>query len=524
MREMLTARSRWPYPAMLPYSLKAYPIVQTAPEIGPQKPSSWPAPMSPELVAWREKTSRGTRPVNQIYLHVPFCPFLCHFCPLYKVKDQSERTSESKQHFVEALIQEIELYGRNPVAAGQIYDSIYFGGGTPTELTPAQLRRVLEALQRNFSLAPDAEISLEGVARQMLAPDYLGACLEAGFNRISFGVQSLNTTLRQRIGRGDGTDDYPATIELAKRLDPRVIVNAEIMAGLPEQAMATLEEDVRQLVAWRVDSLDVLYYVLMPGTRLQQFVLDGRRKAPEYGASMLAMREFVNETMASSGLRQVTGEVFTRSDRDLFVTASFGGGGNSLNTLLALGPSSFGILGGTVYHNVADLKRYVAQVEEGLFPIRAGVPLTRATARRRAWAFSIMRLFVPDFLVESAKDQRRVERWESLGLCHHVPGGYALTERGRLWYNHMQMDLLPLREQIVASRMFGSAAQQEQMFAGNNPENSLEYEMLRLIALGGGMVGKARALGYRGLLAARSLLRSKSSALDFTGSPVKNKT
>lgn len=515
-------RSRWPYPALLPYSLKAYPIVQTAPEIGPQKPSLWPPPMTPSLLAWRERTSLH-RPTNQIYLHVPFCPFLCHFCPLYKVKDNALRTKESKQRFVEALLQEIALYGDNPVAAGQLYDSVYFGGGTPTELTPAQLGSILNALRRNFRLAPGAEITLEGVARQMLAPDYLAACLEAGFNRISFGVQSLNVSLRQRIGRGDGTDDYPATVERVKQLNPRASVNAEIMAGLPEQTFTSFEEDVRTLTSWNVDSLDILYYVLMPGTRLEQFVNDGKRRAPEYGASMLAMRAFVNSTLEASGFRQVTGEVFSRSDRDLFVDTSYGGGGNCLNTLLALGPSGFGILGGAVYHNVADLNLYVSQVKDGLYPIRAGVPLTAEDARRRAWAFSLMKLHVPEFLIETSADRKRVQRWESLGLCQRSESGYQLTSRGRLWYNHMQMEVLPLREQLQASRMFGSSTQQSQLFDRSTKENSLEYELLQTISSGTGVLGGLRKQAYRMLLALRRARRDKESAIDFTGSPVKPK-
>jgi coproporphyrinogen III oxidase-like Fe-S oxidoreductase len=512
----IAERSRWPYPAMVPYSIKMYPIVQTAAEVGPQPPEAWPPPMRSSLIDWRNRGQLDGRSLNQIYLHVPFCPFICHFCPLYKVTANAERTDESKEAFVEALLREIAAYGRNAVARGQIYDSIYFGGGTPTELTPAQLARILTALRATFRLAPDPEITLEGVARQMLAPEYLEPCLEAGFNRVSFGVQSLEERLRKRIGRGDEIDDYLATARRVKALRPGAIVNVEIMAGLPEQSLASLAADVNEIVSWPVDSADVLYYVPMPGTRLQSFIQLGQRAEPLYGGSMLEMRRLVNASFAAAGFQQLTGEVFSRSDRDLFTRASYGGGGNCLNTVLALGPSSFGLLGGVAYHNVASLRKYVADIDQGLFPVRAALPLTGRHARSRAWAFSVMRLHIPDFLVVTARERRRVRRWSELGLVRRTPGGWDLTAHGRAWYNHMQTDVLPLAEQVAAARMFGSSHEQQAIFA-DPTEDSLNYELHRAITGRNAVVGRLRRLVYRTFLAAQAR-RGAGHALTFTGS------
>jgi coproporphyrinogen III oxidase-like Fe-S oxidoreductase len=501
---------------MVPYSVKMYPIVQTATEVGPQPEAAWPPAMPASLMDWRNGTQLGTRSLNQIYLHVPFCPFICHFCPLYKVTSNKERTDESKEAFVSALLREIAAYGRNPVARGQVYDSIYFGGGTPTELTPGQLGRILQALRATFRLAADPEITLEGVARQMLAPGYLQASLDAGFNRFSFGVQSLEQRLRKRIGRGDEVDDYLATARKIKELSARSMVNVEIMAGLPEQTLASLRADVDEIASWPIDSADILYYVPMPGTRLQTLIQSGRRAEPLYGASMLEMRRLVNSSFARAGFQQLTGEVFSRSDRDLFTRASYGGGGNCLNTVLALGPSSFGLLGGIAYHNVASLSRYVHNLDQGLLPVRAALPLTRRHAHARAWAFSVMRLHVPDFLIVTRRDRRRVLRWRDLGLVARSAGGWDLTSHGRIWYNHMQTDVLPLGDQLAAARMFGSSNEQQSMFA-DPAEDSLNYELKRAIAGTSTVVGPIRQMAYRALLAAQTRRGRGSHALTFTG-------
>ncbi|HXI57504.1 MAG TPA: radical SAM protein [Polyangia bacterium] len=507
------SRERWPFPALLPHSLKIYPIVQTAERIGPQPIAAWPPPMAPEVAAWRDATSFAESTGNQIYLHVPFCPFLCHFCPLFKVTKAKDRTEERQEEFVSALIDEIELYGGTPSVAAKSFNSVYFGGGTPTQLTPLQLTRILTALRRNLTITADAEITLEGVAKQMLAPGYLEPCFTAGFNRVSFGVQSLNARQRQLIGRGDRVDDYPALVTLVRSLNPAASANCEIMAGLPDQTFDALESDLRELVSWKMNSVDVLYYVQMAGTRLAQLVTKKKRSEPEFGARLLRMRQFTNNFFREAGYQQVTGEVFVRNERDLFVHTSFGGGGNCLNTLLALGPSGFGHISGTVYHNVCDLDAYCSSIRERRFPIGTAQSMDGAAARRRAFILSLLRLQLPEFAIGSWRERKLVDDWTRFGLLSRVPGGYRLTERGTLWYNHMQIEALPMTEMLRILRMFGSIDDQE---ASLRDDNSQTRELLELVRARGG-VGHLGEMVYRGILKAHKLPIFDRRAIGFTG-------
>src|SRR6185436_14121962 len=115
-----------------------YPIVQVAPELGPQAPMEWPPPMDPRVRRWRDRVAGHGNAGNQIYLHVPFCPFICHFCPLFKMRLGNAEAVDQKAAFVDSLVAEIELYGRKPDVASTRFDAIYFGGGTSTELSPTQ--------------------------------------------------------------------------------------------------------------------------------------------------------------------------------------------------------------------------------------------------------------------------------------------------------------------------------------------------------------------------------------------------
>ena len=180
---------------------------------------------------------------------------------------------------------------------------------------------------------------------QMLAPEYMQRCIDLGFNRVSFGVQSNDESLRKRIGRGDKPHEYPALIALIRKLSSKININVDLLACLPEQTFESLQTDIEVVKAWAVNSVDVLYYVMLPGTRLRTLIQLGERAAPDYGQGIVNTRNFVNSSLRGSGFSQLTGEVFVRDDEDRFVRSSYGGGGDTLNTVLALGPSAFGLAG-----------------------------------------------------------------------------------------------------------------------------------------------------------------------------------
>lgn len=505
----------WPYPALLTQSVKAYPVVQVMPRVGPQDPTAWPPTLAPAVEHWRDRI--GGDVCNQIYIHVPFCPFICHFCPLYKVQAPRERAGDSKARYVAWLLQEIDSWAATKAVGDVEFHSIYLGGGTPTELSPDQLVTILRALRRRFRIAAEPEITLEGVARQMLANDYMPAVIESGVNRISFGIQSLDIALRRRIGRGDDVEDYAQIFATARRRWPKLSINTEVMAGLPEQSRNSLSADLDQLIEWAPNSLDVLYYVLMPGTKLQRLVTLGRRDEPRHGDALLEARSSINHRMTSAGYQQLTGEVFVRDDRDLFTRASFGGSVHRINTVLALGPSGFGMVRGTAYQNVPDLAAYGRAITRGKLAIERAERLTVATARRRAQLFSLLELSANPAVFDRSRDRRLVERWQRRGLVADVDGSARLTPRGALWYNHLQMDVLPLRDLVRTLGMFGSLAEQRRaskVSLERLPEH--RRELLQVIR-GHGLAGRLRFAGYRAYLRLAALVRRDRGALGFTG-------
>src|ERR1700755_1804268 len=112
---------------MLPFPVVFYPMPQHGEVIGPQRTTDWPPRIDPRVGEWRDRTASLGSDGNQIYIHVPFCPFICDFCHFYQVTDPADRSSAIRDAYVHALLQEIQLYSQVPAARARKYNTIYFG-------------------------------------------------------------------------------------------------------------------------------------------------------------------------------------------------------------------------------------------------------------------------------------------------------------------------------------------------------------------------------------------------------------
>ena len=499
---MTTDRSQWPYPTLLPHQIIYYPMPQLLPDVEPPPPWRWPPDPHPSLLEWKEQTRDLHSHGNQIYIHIPFCPFFCDFCPLYKTRKATDRTDERHERFVQHLLREIEMVSKVPAATRVVYNTIYLGGGTPTELTPDQIGRILDALKARFQLAPDTEVTLEGVARQMLAPGYLEACVQRGVNRISFGVQALDPKVRRTIGRGEKVDAYPKVLEMVKTFSPDFPTNIDVMIGLPDQDEASVRSDFSEYVGWNLHGIDVYSYTMVTDTELYRDVSAGKKRPPGYGEDLLRFRKLSTELLTAAGFKQRTGEVFIRGKRDGFIDTVMGGGGNGLNTLLALGPSAIGHVGGTSYRNVGDLDRYERAIDEGRIPVTNAIRLDGATAKRRAVLYALQRFFVDARLARGF--ERYFRGWQKMGLVRETLEGYHLTELGALWYNQLQFDFLPMTEKLRLLPLLGSLGDQEAALARSD-DDPVAAEIKEMVRGSRGLVGELRLLGYRTLLKAARL-------------------
>lgn len=176
-----------------------------------------------------------------LYIHIPFCTNKCHYCDFTSYVLKGQPVDE----YLDALEAEMKLTVE--LLPPERIDTVFVGGGTPTVLTPGQMTRFLNAVQSRFPLAADAEFTMEANPGTT-DPDKLAAMKAGGVNRISFGVQSFDNGLLERIGRIHNTDDVYRSLDNARAAGFRNL-SIDLMFGLPGQTLGQLSDSVEKALA-----------------------------------------------------------------------------------------------------------------------------------------------------------------------------------------------------------------------------------------------------------------------------------
>src|SRR5262245_55232545 len=164
-----------------------------------------------------------------LYLHIPFCSAICNYCNF----NRGLFDAELKSRYVDALVVEIGRAGEAAGPARALADSIYFGGGTPSLLEPAEIARIVRACEEAFDVAADREATLEANPESVSTPK-LAAYREAGINRLSVGVQSFRDEELRRLTRLHSADRARAAMAEA-RAAGFDNVSLDLMMWLPGQ-------------------------------------------------------------------------------------------------------------------------------------------------------------------------------------------------------------------------------------------------------------------------------------------------
>lgn len=223
-----------------------------------------------------------------IYISIPFCRAKCSYCNFASGVFGSERMAT----YVERLSGEIRAsrngaYTRKAILPETI-DSIYFGGGTPSLLSPEQMRRIMMAVQEVFRVDARAEITLECAPGQ-LSDELLQALPGFGFNRVSLGVQSFVDREAAAVGR---VHTRHITMDEIARLRQAGVpdINVDLIAGLPHQTMDSWEESLGGAIASGVPHLSVYMLDVDEDSRLGREMLAGGTR---YGVGLVPREEVI---------------------------------------------------------------------------------------------------------------------------------------------------------------------------------------------------------------------------------------
>ena len=207
-----------------------------------------------------------------VYVHIPYCLRKCRYCDFCSVP-----IDETAGRYRSAVEKEIALSAAK--YPGERVRSVFFGGGTPTVLPAEDLRAILHAIKTAFSIEPDAEISFE-CNPKTIGYDGLKRLREAGFNRLSIGLQATQNALLDRIGRVHTFAEFLSTYRAARDAG-FTNINVDLMHGLPGQSQADYLEAIRTVAALEPTHISAYSLILEEGTPLFDDVRSGRETLPD---------------------------------------------------------------------------------------------------------------------------------------------------------------------------------------------------------------------------------------------------
>lgn len=194
-----------------------------------------------------------------IYIHVPFCTKICTFCNMRR------SLQAPTKEYADLIVEEIKEYSKFEYVKNTTFDAVYFGGGTPTTLTSADLTKILRTLKSELTFTDDAEFTVETTVTQ-LQEEKWRTLIKEGVNRFSIGIQTFSEEGRRLMGRiGSGEKAY----ELLKNLKQmNVTVSMDLIYNYPGQSMEDLYDDLNKIIELDLDGFSMYSLIDMKETKI----------------------------------------------------------------------------------------------------------------------------------------------------------------------------------------------------------------------------------------------------------------
>lgn len=271
-----------------------------------------PLQESEKLQTWLEllqNTSRSNRQ-RSVYIHIPFCQTKCLYCMFY----QNPCLEDSMNAYVDLLIKEIQSTAQESYIQNTPVNAVFFGGGTPSSLSANNAAKLLKTIQSCLPLSNDCEVTMEGRVSD-LVPEKLESWFAHGVNRISIGVQSFNSKVRQQIGRIDPQETIVDNLTRVATYNQASLV-IDLMFGLPDQTMSVWEQDLQMLHNLPIDGADLYQLNLYENSALKQAIDNGHLNPAATTAQQAQMFAFAHDWLSKRAYKRLSHCHWANSNRE----------------------------------------------------------------------------------------------------------------------------------------------------------------------------------------------------------------
>lgn len=376
-----------------------------------------------------------------VYIHIPFCTNKCHYCDFnsYILKGQPV------MDYLDALEREMEQTVKH-VPPGEI-ETIFVGGGTPTVLTPEQMNVFLGHVRTYFGKwSPHIEFTMEANPGTT-DPEKLQAMKEGGVNRISFGVQSFDNALLERIGRIHNTDDVYRSLENARKAG-FTNMSIDLMFGLPKQTIGMMEATLKEALALELPHYSIYSLKVEENTLFHSLYERGELPLPEEEEEV-GMFLHIMKRLKEAGYGQY--------EISNFAKPGFESRHNSMywrnQSYYGLGAGAHGYVHGTRHVNIKGVQPYIDGTRSGLPLLQTSeVDETEAMEDFMMVGLRLLRgVSRSDFKRQFGRPLESVfggtiRRLCAKGLLEETEAGYRLSDSGILLGNEVFAEFLEASE------------------------------------------------------------------------------
>ena len=301
-----------------------------------------------------------------LYIHIPFCLSQCDYCDFYSVSADHSLIDQ----FLDALEAEIDLRAGDPNFANLEFQTIFFGGGTPSLLPGKQIEKIVTKVRRLYRVDNNLEFTIEANP-ETISQVKLNEYKTIGINRLSLGIQSFYDSELQMLGRIHNVDQAKKSIEWAIQSEFDNI-SMDLIFAVPGQTLNQWQKNLNQAIQYQPKHLSIYCLTIEPGTPLQSRILSGKIEKPDDETE----RDLYLWTIAAlsrAGYQQYEISNFSLPGFECRHNLNYWNG----TPYLGLGPSAHSFWEDHRQWNVASLEKYIKMLASGRLPTAEQEKLSR---------------------------------------------------------------------------------------------------------------------------------------------------
>lgn len=396
---------------------------------------------------WQSLMRSSPPPGKRVaYVHIPFCLHRCLYCGFF----QNVSSGEQETAYIDRLVQELTMGCRDPYVSGGRIHAVFIGGGTPSALSSRNAARLLSAI-RLLPLANDYELTLEARVHD-LVPAKMEAWLDNGVNRISIGVQSFDTRVRQAVGRLDTRETIMARLQQLSAYEQAAVI-IDLMYGLPYQDREVWLRDLALLDDAAVDGWDLYQLNVYESSDLKKAIAVGRLPPAATVAEQARMFATAEALLAERLFSRISvcHWAKTNRERNMYNTLTKSG-----NAVIPFGAGAGGSVGGISLSLDRSLNNYISSIDQGEKPIAAMRQPHSAQALQNAVIAQVRQGYLnlgalaAQYGAGVMELEPLLKTWETRGLLQIGPVAARLTVAGQFWHMNIAQSVLECLHALTA--------------------------------------------------------------------------